>query len=203
MQLEADVPEGQKVDADAMTAAKVIVENRVNSLGVTEPLVQLVSSNRIVVELPGIEDSDQAISTFRQTGLLEFVDAEGTFLPPGTEIKTSFQENGHFGIDTPTPVPTATSTPLATATVTPTMTSALTPTDSISPTTTVEAEPTPTPTPRVRVFWTVLTGEHLEVAWVGQDEYGRPQINFQLTEEGGEIFAAHIIWLMANESCCS
>jgi len=191
--LEADVPEGQQVDAGAMTAVRVIIEKRVNSLGVTEPLVQQASSNRIVVELPGIEDPEQAIRTLRQTGRLEFIDAGRTFLPAGTEVKTSFQESGEFGIETPTPPPTATSTPLATATATLTVTSVLTPTNSISPTITAETEPAPTPTPRVRIFQTIITGKHLEVAQVGQDEYGRPQINFQLTEEGGEIFAAYTL----------
>jgi len=184
--LEADVPAGQQVDPDAMSAAKAIVENRVNGLGVAEPLVQLAGSNRIVVELPGIKDPDQAIATFRQTGLLEFIDAGATFLPPGTEVKTSFQESGVFGIETPTPVPTATSTPVATAT--PVSSPAVTPTNVISPT--AAAEPQPTPTPKERIFHTVITGRHLESAQVGQDEYGRPQINFKLTEEGGKIFAA-------------
>ena len=195
--LESDLPAGQQVNADAMSAAKAIVENRVNGLGVTEPVVQLAGSNRIVVELPGIKDPDLAISTLRQTGLLEFIDAGSTFLPPGTEIKTSFQESGEFGIETPTPVPTATSTPLSTATntpsptatATPTLTPVMTSTGVISPTTAAELEPTPTPRPRI--FRTVITGQHLEAAQVGQDEYGRPQINFKLTDEGSKIFAEH------------
>lgn len=189
--LEADLPQGQVLDADTMSAAKAIVENRVNGLGVAEPLVQLAGSDRIVVELPGVQDPDQAIATFRQTGLLEFIDAGNTFLPPGTEVNSSFQESGEFGIETPTPVPTATDTPWATATLTPTLTPATTPPGVVSPTTTAELEPTPTPTPRKRIYHTVITGQHLETAQVGQDEYGRPEINFKLTEDGGQIFAAH------------
>jgi protein-export membrane protein SecD len=178
--LEADMPEGQQVDASAMSAAETIVENRVNALGVAEPLVQLAGSNRIVVELPGITDPEAAVDTLRETGLLEFIDAGVTYLPPGTEVRTSFQETGEFGIPTPTPEePTATLAPTAAAT------------EAISPTVTAEAEITPTPTPAVRVFRTVITGQHLESAQVGQDEYGRPQINFTLTEEGRQIFAAH------------
>lgn len=175
--LEADMPQDQQVDAGAMGAAKTIVENRVNALGVAEPLVQLAGSNRIVVELPGITDPETAVDTLRGTGLLEFIDAGFTFLPPGTEVRTSFQENGEFGIATPAPEPTATLAPTATAT------------DAISPTVTVEPEISPTPA--ARVFRTVITGQHLESAQVGQDEYGRPQINFTLTEEGRQIFAAH------------
>ncbi|MGC8785883.1 MAG: protein translocase subunit SecD [Anaerolineae bacterium] len=185
--LEADLPPGQQVDADAMAAVKGIIDNRVNGLGVVEPLVQLAGSNRIVVELPGIQDPELAISTLRQTGLLEFIDAGNTFLPPGLEVQTSFRESGEFGIPTPTPEPTATATALATETATPTP--ALTPTEVVSPTVTAEA--TPSPTPRPRIFRTVITGRHLKTAQVGQDEYGRPQINFTLTEEGAKIFAEH------------
>jgi len=177
------MPAGQQVDADSMGAAKTIVENRVNSLGVAEPLVQLASSNRIVVELPGITDPELAIDTLRETGLLEFIDAGNTFLPPGTEVRTSFGETGEFGIETPTPEPTATSTPLATATP------ALTATEVVSPTAATETEPAPTP--ETRLFRTVITGQHLEAAQVGQDEYGRPQIDFKLTDEGSGIFAEH------------
>src|SRR5262245_31641671 len=67
--LQADVPAGQTVDADAMKAARQVIENRVNALGVSEPLVQVGQSNRIIVELPGVRDPDTAIKTFGNTGL--------------------------------------------------------------------------------------------------------------------------------------
>lgn len=87
--LEADLPESQELGDGSMEAARIIVDNRVNGLGVTEPLVQLQGDNRIIVELPGISDPDLAISTIKETGLLEFVDAGSTPLPDGTIIKTT------------------------------------------------------------------------------------------------------------------
>ena len=63
--LEADLPEGQELSEGAMEAARIIVDNRVNGLGVTEPLVQLQGSDRLIVELPGISDPELAISTIR------------------------------------------------------------------------------------------------------------------------------------------
>jgi protein-export membrane protein SecD/preprotein translocase SecF subunit len=87
--LEADMPPGQELQEGSMEAARIIVDNRVNGLGVTEPLVQLQGENRIIVELPGISDPDLAVSTIRETGLLEFVDAGGTPIPEGTLINTS------------------------------------------------------------------------------------------------------------------
>jgi protein-export membrane protein SecD/preprotein translocase SecF subunit len=88
--LEADLPEGQELTPGAMEAARIIVDNRVNGLGVTEPLVQLQGSNRMIVELPGISDPELAISTLRETGLLEFVDAGRAPIPDGSMIQTTF-----------------------------------------------------------------------------------------------------------------
>ena len=92
--LEADLPEGQELQEGAMEAARIIVDNRVNGLGVTEPLVQLQGDNRMIVELPGISDPEMAISTLRETGLLEFVDAGSSPVPDGTVIETTFGGGG-------------------------------------------------------------------------------------------------------------
>ncbi|MEZ4767175.1 MAG: protein translocase subunit SecD [Caldilineales bacterium] len=74
--------------SSAMDAAKVIVDNRVNGLGVSEPLVQRQGENRIIVELPGIDDPNQAISTLRGTGLLEFVEMGQNPVGQGALIQT-------------------------------------------------------------------------------------------------------------------
>ncbi|SFN37754.1 preprotein translocase subunit SecD [Izhakiella capsodis] len=49
-----------------------ILRNRVNQLGVAEPLVQRQGSDRIVVELPGIQDTAQAKEVLGATATLEF-----------------------------------------------------------------------------------------------------------------------------------
>lgn len=93
--LEADLPADQAIDAEAMNTAVQIVENRVNGLGVTEALVQKAGDRRIVVEIPGETDPEQALAVLKQTGLLEFVDMSS--LTPqealaleGTTIQTDF-----------------------------------------------------------------------------------------------------------------
>lgn len=88
--LEAELPEGQEIEASAMEAVKVIVKNRVDALGVAEPLVQSQGERRIIVELPGVQDPERAIATIRETGLLEFIDAGNTFVPPDTVVATTF-----------------------------------------------------------------------------------------------------------------
>ena len=87
--LEADVLEGQPVDSDSMDTAKTIIDLRVNGLGVTESNVQRQGDDRIIVELPGVDNPDQAVDTLRSTGQLEFVDAAGQFLTQGMIINTS------------------------------------------------------------------------------------------------------------------
>ncbi|QZN90502.1 protein translocase subunit SecD [Idiomarina abyssalis] len=55
-----------------------IMRNRVNELGVAEPVIQRQGSNRIVVELPGVQDTARAKEILGATATLEFrmVDTE-------------------------------------------------------------------------------------------------------------------------------
>ena len=76
--LQADVADCASVTDDSMEAAKSIVENRINGLGVTEPLIQRQGTCRLVVELPGISNPDEAIKTFSGTGFLGFGEAPET-----------------------------------------------------------------------------------------------------------------------------
>jgi preprotein translocase subunit SecD len=111
--LEADLPANQDIDAEAMNTAVQIVENRVNGLGVTEALVQKAGDRRIVVEIPGQTDPEQALAVLKQTGLLEFVDMSA--LTPqealaleGTTIQTDFgQEESASPTGTITPTQTS------------------------------------------------------------------------------------------------
>ncbi len=70
---QADFKEIKQQDqADALNAIRDTIERRVNSFGVSEPLVQVTGSDRIIVELPGIKDINEAISQIGQTPYLEF-----------------------------------------------------------------------------------------------------------------------------------
>jgi len=57
-----------------------VVRNRVDEFGVSEPSISTKGSNRIVVELPGVKDVDQAKDLIGQTAKLEFrlVDEQGS-----------------------------------------------------------------------------------------------------------------------------
>ena len=90
--LEADVPPEEPVSPDDMTAARQIIGQRVNALGVVEPLVQVEGERRILVELPGIANAEEAIELIRETALLEFVDTGNQSLPEGTCVRTTLNE---------------------------------------------------------------------------------------------------------------
>ena len=94
----ADMPEDAEITSGALEMARQVVENRVNALGLTEPVVQVQGSRRIIVELPGIDNPEQAVDTIRETALLEFaeppLDVEYEGLLPGTPVTTTFGMEG-------------------------------------------------------------------------------------------------------------
>jgi protein-export membrane protein SecD len=93
--LQAAPAAGQTVTADDMNAAKAIVERRVNGLGVTEPTIQSQGANRIIVELPGINNPDAAVQTLKSTGQLEFVEigAPDPQIVDGVYLRTTNSPN--------------------------------------------------------------------------------------------------------------
>jgi preprotein translocase subunit SecD len=81
------------VTPEEMTTALGVINRRVNGLGVSEAVVQRSGGDRIVVELPGVRDPEEAIRTLRGAGQLEFIDSQGQFLPEGTLVRTSTNPN--------------------------------------------------------------------------------------------------------------
>jgi preprotein translocase subunit SecD len=172
--LEADLPPGSSVGSEDLQTARDIIENRVNGLGVSEPVVLLTGSNRILVELPGIGEAEQAIATIRQTALLEFVELEPSDLAllgvPGA-IQTDFGQPAAAPQATPEPTPAAeNSQPSATPGT---------------------AQPTGTPAAVERRFHTVMTGADLADAIVRPDQVGNLGVAFELTDRGAQIFGAY------------
>lgn len=72
------------------------LRNRVNQLGVTEPIVQQQGNRRIVVELPGVQDPAKVKEILQATATLEYrlvddkhsaIDAKNGKVPPGSELR--------------------------------------------------------------------------------------------------------------------
>jgi preprotein translocase subunit SecD len=87
--LEANPPAGQSVDSNTMSGTRDTLERRVNGLGVSEPLIQTRGDNQIVVELPGVQNPDQAIAVLQETALLEIIDTNGQSLPARLKLLLS------------------------------------------------------------------------------------------------------------------
>ena len=81
-----ETPEA-KIDDDALNRTVKIIERRVNELGLTEPVIQRQGKDRIIVELPGIKDPDQAINMLGRTAMLEFKDVNGTTVLTGKDLR--------------------------------------------------------------------------------------------------------------------
>jgi len=78
-----------KLVAGNIQAARDVIESRAAGSGVSEPLVQVQGSDRILVELPGVKNPEDVIKTLRETGYLEWIDAGSTQIPEGTLVTTS------------------------------------------------------------------------------------------------------------------
>lgn len=117
--LEAVEEKDKVVDADAMDRLVEVLDRRINGLGVAESVVQKTGGNRVIIELPGIKDPEEAIKMIGKTALMEFkIQGADKVLGP-----------------------------------------------------------------------TLLTGSALKKADVSYDNLGRPQIQFEMTNEGAVKFA--------------
>jgi preprotein translocase subunit SecD len=82
--LQADM---SQVPADQQTTAMQgvlnVISRRINAYGVSEPEIQQLGSDRIIVQLPGLKDTEQAKQLIGQTAKLEFKeqDASGNWVP--------------------------------------------------------------------------------------------------------------------------
>jgi len=76
-----------EVTSDKIQAAKAVIENRINALGVSEPVVQVDGKDRIIVEIAGATDIDEARETIGRTAVLQFIDPEGNKVLDGTDVE--------------------------------------------------------------------------------------------------------------------
>lgn len=62
----------KQIQVEDLKAVKRVIENRINGLGVAEPIVQTVGADKILVQLPGVTDPQQAERVLGGTAQLEF-----------------------------------------------------------------------------------------------------------------------------------
>lgn len=103
--LETDMSQLPNEDKDnALDSAKEVIEKRVNLFGVSEAVVQsskVGDSRRILVDLPGIKDMNQAQELVGKTALLEFREQNATAAAEATQSAffiPTFQNTNSTGL---------------------------------------------------------------------------------------------------------
>ncbi len=88
----------QEIQSYAVNQNLTTLRNRINELGVAEALVQTQGSNRIVVELPGVQDTAEAKRVLGRTANLEFrlvSDLNDQYIDPYTGQATGHSTTWH------------------------------------------------------------------------------------------------------------
>jgi SecD/SecF fusion protein len=83
--LQAKPLKGQTVTSSMMDDSVSIIRNRVDGLGVSEPVIAKQGSNQIVIELPAVHDVTQAAKIIGQTAQLELYDLTPSLLGPSID----------------------------------------------------------------------------------------------------------------------
>ena len=86
-----DVP----VTDDSIKKAMAVISNRVNQYGVAEPIIQQQGKDRIIVELAGIKDPDDAVVNMVKTAYLEFKTEDGKTILTGRDLKDAIESNSN------------------------------------------------------------------------------------------------------------
>lgn len=99
MEAQTDVT-GEEL-TNLMNQTQAVIEERVNQMGLAEPVVTVEGQKRIRVELPGAEDAEEAIEQIGKTAQLQFALADGTIVLDGSNVKdanTGTSEKGGYEV---------------------------------------------------------------------------------------------------------
>lgn len=87
--LRAVPQQGDQLESDSVDRLMAVLRNRIDQYGVAEPLIQRSGTDRIIIDLPGMDDPEMALSLIGKTAQLEFrqVEKSTSQLPPRAERK--------------------------------------------------------------------------------------------------------------------
>jgi preprotein translocase subunit SecD len=176
----------EPLSSEQLEAARNVLEERANGTGAAEPIVQTAEGNRILVELPGISNLEDARSVIQETAFLEIVDGGSTAQTEGTLICTSLgkprPEQVRAGQSAPTPTAAATATAAATVTGTVGTTPTAAATAAAGSSGEFDCPAT---------YNTIVTGNDIDgrAVQVVFDQAGQPQVSFTLKGDGANKFA--------------
>lgn len=176
--LQAQPRGTEPVTAAQLESARTILEDRASSI-TTEPLVQTAGEDRILVELPGLENLEEAANIVQTTAFLEIVDGGSTPPGEGTTVTTSL--GGPRIRQTTEVAATQTIEPGATITATGTTTATQPPTGA-----------TPEPTPVGPVYNTIVSGDDIDGSKVAATiENGQAKVTFGLKGDAANRMRDH------------
>lgn len=91
--LTAHTNDGSAPTKDQMETSRKIIESRVNALGANEAVVQLQGNDQILVQIPGLQDTQTALNTIGKTGQLSFARLDSF---TDEDVRTKI-DNGQYG----------------------------------------------------------------------------------------------------------
>ena len=93
LQFKMKPPAQSALERDTVTHVVETIDNRVNALGVTEPYIAPESGNRIVIQLPGVDDPARVKDIIKTTAQLQFRLVEGTPMSDPNAALASVPDN--------------------------------------------------------------------------------------------------------------
>ncbi|MDQ6694074.1 MAG: protein translocase subunit SecD [Chloroflexota bacterium] len=178
--LQAEPRGTQPITNDQLQAARNIIEDRANGTGASEPVVQTADQNRILVELPGITNLEDATKIIQETAFLEYIDGGSSPPSVGSLVCTS------LGCPNPEQIRAA-----AGGATGGTRGSSTVITSTAATTSTAQTAAAAVPTPPSKVWNNVVTGDEIDGSKVAVqfDQVGKPQVSFTLKGEGSTKMA--------------
>ncbi len=95
--LQAQPTEQRKINDQVMSGILSVIERRVNQLGLTEPVIQRQGRDRVIVELPAVDNPNEAIETIGRTAVLTFRNSGGEVLMTGEVVADASADYDQYG----------------------------------------------------------------------------------------------------------
>jgi preprotein translocase subunit SecD len=95
--LQAQPTEERSINNEVMSGIQQVIERRVNQLGLSEPVIQREGDDRIIVELPAVDNPNEAINTIGRTAVLTFRNPAGQVLMTGEFVQNATADYDQYG----------------------------------------------------------------------------------------------------------
>lgn len=171
VQLQGTQPGDEEVTREDIERAAEVIRQRVDSLGVTEPEIQIQGQNQVIVNIPGITDADRAVEIIGRTAQLGFYEVLASEFEPNVpedeipevreELTEDLREDSAFE-EGETKI-------------------------RFEETPSVQGEGTDV-IGHILPEQPALTGDALDTAFQSNDEAGRLQVGIRFTAEGSRLF---------------